>query len=116
MKGGSARRVRVYIGESDHYHGHSMQQAILNMLRREGYPGATVVRAVAGFGKASRLHTASILRLSEDLPVVIEVVASEEQVNRLLPMLSDMGVQGLITVEDVEVYQYGASKSEQAGM
>ncbi len=104
---GPAIRVRIYVGEADRCRGHPTHQAILQMLRREGYPGATVIRAIAGFGKASKLHTASILRLSEDLPLIVEVILPEEQVQALLASLSEMGVRGLVTADRTEVYQYG---------
>lgn len=87
-----------------------MYTAILEMLRKEGYAGATVLRGVAGFGHASLLHTASILRLSEDLPLVIDVVDLPERIESLLPTLEGMGVNGLVTVETIEVHQYGHPK------
>ena len=108
--GGSARRVRIYIGEADKHHGRPMHRAIVQMLRKEGYAGATVLRGIEGFGHASRLHTATILRLSEDLPLVIEVVDRADRIEALLPKLEEMGVTGLVTVEDVEVHQYGTHR------
>ncbi len=108
---GKAKRVRIYIGEADRYGNRPMHLAIVEMLRREGYAGATVLRGIEGFGHTSRLHTATILRLSEDLPLVIDVVDSPEKIESLLPKLGQMGINGLITVEEVEVYQYGGSSS-----
>jgi len=104
---GKAKRVRIYIGEADRHGNRPMHLAIVEMLRRDGYAGATVFRGIEGFGRTSRLHTATILRLSEDLPLVIDVVDSPEKIDALLPKLRELGVNGLITVEDVEVYQYG---------
>lgn len=104
---GPASRVTIYIGEGDKLHGRPAHRYILEMLRKEGYPGGTVLRGIEGFGKASRIHTASILRLSEDLPILIEVIIPEERKSSLLTALSALGLQGLITVEAVEVYQYG---------
>jgi len=104
---GKAKRLRIYIGESDKYQGKSMHTAIVEMLRREGYAGATVLRGIEGYGRGSRLHTAKILRLSEDLPLVIDIVDIPEKIEKLLPVLQSMGVNGLITIEDVEVHSYG---------
>ena len=103
---GEARLERIYLGESDVYHGRPLYQAIVQRLRQEGIAGATVLRAIEGFGATSHLHTARILRLSEDLPLVIEVVDSEEAVARVLPELDDMLQGGLVTVERVEVVSY----------
>jgi len=104
---GKAKRVRIYTGESDSYQGKPMHTAIVEMLRKEGYAGATVLRGIEGYGRGSRLHTAKILRLSEDLPLVIDIVDIPEKIEKLLPMLQSMGVNGLITVEDVDVHSYG---------
>lgn len=105
---GDARRVRVYIGESDRWHGKPLYTAIVERCRQEGFAGATVLRGIEGFGAHSRIHTARILQLSEDLPIVVEIVDTEEQVERLLPLLDDMVTEGLITVEDVHVLKYVA--------
>lgn len=103
---GDAKRVTIYIGESDRWHGRPLHDAILELLRAQGCAGATVVRGVAGFGKASRIHTASILRLSQDLPVVIEWVDDPERVGSVLPMLDEMIEGGMVTIEDVHVLRY----------
>lgn len=103
---GESKRVTIYIGESDRWHGRPLHEAILEMLRSEGCAGATVTRAVAGFGRGSRIHTASILRLSQDLPVVIEWVDDPERVERVLPKLDEMISGGLVTIEDVHVLRY----------
>ncbi|GAV31016.1 MAG: DUF190 domain-containing protein [Anaerosomatales bacterium] len=103
---GDAKRVTIYVGESDRWHGRPLHDAILELLRSEGCAGATVIRGVAGFGKASRLHTASILRLSQDLPVVIEWVDDAERVAKILPRLDEMVEGGLVTIEDVHVLRY----------
>ncbi|MFN8559860.1 MAG: DUF190 domain-containing protein [Dehalococcoidia bacterium] len=100
--------VRIYIGESDR-HGHQpLHLALVERLRREGFAGATVFHGVSGFGAHSVLHTANILRLSEDLPVVIEVVDSAEHVERLTPILDEMVSEGLVTMEKVQVLKYAA--------
>lgn len=100
--------VRIFIGESDKWRHQPLHRALVERLRREGFAGATVFHGVSGFGAHSILHTANILRLSEDLPVVIEVVDSAEQVERLTPILDEMVAEGLVTMEKVRVLKYGA--------
>jgi CBS-domain-containing membrane protein len=102
----NAKRICIYIGESDHWRGRSLATAILETLKTEGIAGATVVRGVAGFGAHSRIHTASIVRLSEDLPLRIEVIDSPEMIAKALETITPMVREGLITVEDVEVVRY----------
>jgi PII-like signaling protein len=102
--------VRVFIGESDRWHGQPLSVALVERLRRERFAGATVFHAVAGFGASSILHTTHLLRLSEDLPVVIEVVDSEEHVQRLLPILDEMVSGGLVTMERARVLKYAADR------
>jgi hypothetical protein len=100
--------LRIFIGESDR-HGHqSLSTAILERLRREGLAGATVLHGVAGFGARSVIHSAQILRLSEDLPVLIEVVDAQDRIDRILPVLDEMIVgEALVTMEKVRVVRYG---------
>src|ERR1700687_5070381 len=98
--------VRIFIGESDKWHHRPLSMAILERLRSEGFAGATVFHGVAGFGARSVLHTSHILRLSEDLPVVIEVVDSQERVDRLIPLLDEMVMEGLVTLEKARVLKY----------
>ena len=100
--------VRVFIGESDRWHHQPLATALVERLRREGFAGATVFRGVAGFGAHSVVHTASILRLSEDLPVVIEIVDTEQHVERLTAILDEMVGEGLVTMEKVRVLKYAA--------
>lgn len=100
--------VRVFVGEGDRWRHQSLSRALLERLRREGFAGATVFRGVAGFGARSVLHTSNIVRLSEDLPVVIEIVDSDEHVRRLLPILDEMVTEGLVTMEKVKVVKYAA--------
>jgi PII-like signaling protein len=104
-----ARLLRIFIGESDTHDGRPLYQAIVELLRREGLAGATVLRGIEGFGKSSRLHAAHILRLSEDLPLVIEVVDINEKIEAILPALDEMVGDGLITLERVEVRVYRAN-------
>jgi uncharacterized protein len=98
--------VRIFIGESDKWHHRPLSMAILERLRKEGFAGATVFHGVAGFGARSVLHTSHILRLSEDLPVVIEVVDSQERVDQLIPILDEMVAEGLVTLEKARVLKY----------
>ena len=103
---GEGKLLRVFIGESDTWHGKPLYQAIVERVRAEGLAGATVLRGTEGFGAKSHLHTARILRLSEDLPVVIEIVDTPEHVDRLVPILDEMVMEGLVTMERVRVLKY----------
>jgi PII-like signaling protein len=106
---GEGKLLRIFVGESDRWHGKPLYQAIVERVRKEGLAGATVIRGIEGFGADSRLHTARILRLSEDLPVVVEIVDSAEQIERILPILDEMVGEGMVTVERVEVIAYRGS-------
>jgi PII-like signaling protein len=101
-----AVRLRIYIGESDRWEHKPLYEAIVLKAREAHLAGATVLRGLMGFGKSSRLHTAKILRLSDDLPLVIEIVDSEEKINVFLPTLEKMMGGGLVTLEKVKVIQY----------
>jgi PII-like signaling protein len=103
---GDARRVRVYIGESDRWHGKPLFVAIVERCRAEGIAGVTVLRGIEGYGAHSRIHTARILRLSEDLPLVLEIVDREDRIDFLLPILNEMVGEGMITLENVHVLKY----------
>jgi PII-like signaling protein len=98
--------VRVFIGESDKWHHQPLSVALLERLRRDGFAGASVFHGIAGFGARSVLHTSQLLRLSEDLPVVIEVVDTEQKIQELIPILDDMVDEGLVTLEKVRVLKY----------
>lgn len=102
-----AALLRIYIGESDEHAGRPLHEAIVLKAREMGLAGATVLRGPMGFGKSSRLHTAKILRLSEDLPLVIEIVDAEERVERLLATLQPMLGSSLVTLEAVRVVRHG---------
>jgi PII-like signaling protein len=102
--------ARIFIGESDKWHHQPLSVALLERLRREGFAGATVFHGVAGFGARSVLHTTHLLRLSEDLPVVIEVVDSQDHVERLIPILDEMVEEGLVTLEKARVIKYAPGK------
>jgi PII-like signaling protein len=103
---GPALLARIYIGESDHWEGRPLYEAIVEKLRTSGIAGATVLRGIEGFGRAARIHTAQILRLSEDLPILIEVVDHEDRLRPILSEIDAMVDGGLITLEHVEVIAY----------
>ena len=98
--------LRVFIGESDQYKGKALYEQIVLKAREMNLAGATVLRGIMGFGADSRMHTAKLLRLSEDLPVVVEIVDSEEKLNTLLPFLDEVVQEGLITLEKARVIKY----------
>jgi uncharacterized protein len=99
--------LRIFIGEADRHDHRPLYEAIVLKAREMHLAGATVLRGPMGFGHSSRLHTAKILRLSEDLPVVVEIVDSREKVDEFLPVLDGMMGSGLVTLEEVQVLQYG---------
>jgi|SRR5580765_677747 len=105
-----ATLLRIFIGESDRWEHQPLYEAIVLKAREAGLAGATVLRGPMGFGKSSRLHTAKILRLSTDLPIVVEIVDSEEKINSFLPQLDPMIGGGLVTLEKVKVIQYRATE------
>lgn len=103
---GDGTLVRIFIGESDRWHHRPLYEAIVLEARTRGLAGATVLRGPMGFGAASRIHTAKILRLSEDLPIVIEIVDTAEAIDGFLPVLDEMVAEGLITTEKVHIVRY----------
>ena len=107
---GERTLMRIHIGESDKWQGKPLYQAILELFRKEGFSGATVLRGVGGYGSTSIYHTDKILRLSQDLPIVIEVVEYSERIEALLPRLDPMVDGGLITLEKVRVILYRSRK------
>lgn len=109
---GPGKLLRVFIGESDRHGRRPLYQAIVEMLRAEGVAGATVIRGIEGYGAHSRLHTARILRLSEDLPIIVEAVDRAERIDAVLPKLDALVTEGLVTVEPVEVVAYRAGTEE----
>lgn len=104
--------LRVFIGENDKHEGLPLYEWIVRTAREHGLAGATVLRGHEGFGANSRLHTAKILRLSSDLPIVIEIVDTEEKIESFLPLIDNAVLDGLATVEKVDVRFYRSSKSE----
>lgn len=106
---GEGKLLRLFIGESDTWHGKPLYQAIVERVRAEGLAGATVIRGIEGFGADSHLHTSRILRLSEDLPVVIEIVDTPERIDRIVPLLDEMVAEGMLTLERVQIVSYRSS-------
>jgi uncharacterized protein len=108
----TALLLRVFIGEDDRFDGKPLYEAIVLKARERGLAGATVLRGPLGFGHSSRLHTAKILRLSEDLPVVVEIIDSKENIMAFLPLLDGMLEGGLVSLEDVHILRYGPDQNE----
>ncbi len=106
---GVAQLLRIFIGESDRWHGQPLYEAIVLKARELHLAGATVLRGPMGFGANSRMHTVKLLRLSEDLPLIIEIVDTEEKIGLLLPYIDEMVGEGLITLEKVQVVKYRAN-------
>jgi PII-like signaling protein len=100
--------LRIFIGEQDKWQGLPLYEAIVNLARKELLAGATVLKGCMGFGAKSHMHTAKILRLSEDLPMIIEIVDSDEKIMAFLPHLDEMITDGLVTLEKVNVIMYRA--------
>jgi PII-like signaling protein len=109
---GESMLLRIFIGESDSYKSRPLYEQIVFKARELGLAGATVTRGLMGFGADSRLHTAKVLRLSVDLPVVIEIVDAEENLNKLLPFLDETVTEGMVTLEKVRVIMYRHSGKE----
>jgi PII-like signaling protein len=107
---GEGMLLRIFIGESDHWHGKPLYRAIVERVREAGLAGTTVLRGIEGFGAQSHLHTARILRLSEDLPVVVEIVDSADRIQAILPAIDEMVGDGLVTLEKVQVIAYRGSE------
>src|SRR5256885_12126474 len=113
---GERTLMRIHIGESDKWHGKPLHEAIVELLRREKFSGATVLRGVGGFGSSSVYHTDKILRLSQDLPIGVEVVGSTERIEQILPRLDEMVEGGLITLEKGRGILYRAAKEQSADL
>jgi len=105
----NATLLRLYVGEKDRLEHRPLYEAIVLRAREHGLAGATVLRGLLGFGASSLLHTAKILRLSDDLPVVIEIVDADHQIESFLPVLEEMMPSGLATLEKVRILRYGSS-------
>ncbi len=107
---GERTLMRIHIGESDRWHGKPLYEAIIEVLRRDSFSGVTVLRGMGGYGSSSIYHTEKILRLSQDLPIVIEVVEFAERIEAILPRLDEMIGGGLVTLEKVRVILYRPNK------
>lgn len=105
-----ARILRIFIGEGDRSDGRPLYEAIVVKAREMHLAGATVLRGAIGFGHSSRLHTMNVLRLSDDLPLVVEIVDSPEAIDGFLPVLDELMTSGLVTIETVEVRRYGPAR------
>jgi len=112
---GEGQLLRIFIGESDRWGGKPLYEAIVRKAREVGLAGATVLRGLEGFGAHSRIHTAKILRLSEDLPIVVEIVDKAERIERFLPELDRMVDEGMITLDKVRIlaYRHNETKGDQ---
>jgi PII-like signaling protein len=106
---GEGKLVRLFMGESDTWHGRPLYEAIVLRAREEGLAGSTVLRGIEGFGASSRMHTSRLLELSSDLPIVVEIVDTEAKIDAILPVLDEMVTDGMITVEKVHVITYRGS-------
>jgi uncharacterized protein len=98
--------LRIFIGESDHYNGRALYEHIVYQARELHIAGVTVIRGIMGYGANSKIHTAKILRLSEDLPIIIELVDDEENIKKLLPYLDESIENGIVTMEKVKIIKY----------
>jgi uncharacterized protein len=107
---GERTLMRIHIGESDKWHSKPLHEAIVEVLRKEGFSGATVLRGVGGFGSSSVYHTDKLLRMSQGLPIILEIVESQERIEQILPRLDEMVDGGLITLEKVRVILYRPAK------
>ena len=102
-----AKRLRIYIGEADSWEGKSLYQALVLKARELDLAGATVFQGCMGYGANSRIHTAQLIDLSADLPILIEIIDSDEYIQKFMPFLDKMVKEGLVTIDDVEVIKYG---------
>jgi len=102
-----AKRLRIYIGEDDQWQGRPLYHAIVMKAKELDMAGVTVLRGVMGYGAHSRIHSAHLLDLSSDLPLLVEIVDGEEYIDKLMPYLDEMLKQGMVTIEDIEVIKYG---------
>ena len=103
---GEGQLLRVFIGENDHWHGKPLYEAIVARARDEGLAGATVLRGLMGYGAKSRIHTAKVLRLSEDLPIIVEIVDTREKLEKFLALIDTVIDEGMATLEEVRIHFY----------
>jgi uncharacterized protein len=109
---GAARRLTIFIGESDSHHHHSLATEIVQRAQQAGLAGATVLRGVEGFGASNHVHTTRILSLSNDLPIVIVIIDSAERIDEFIPVLDELITGGLVVVEDIDVLKYVAHQDD----
>ena len=109
---GEGQLLRIFVGESDRWEGEPLYEAIVRRAREEGLAGATVLRGSEGFGAHSRIHTTKILRLSADLPMVIEIVDRPERIEAFMPVLDEMVTEGMMTLEKVRIVAYRAGNKK----
>ena len=107
---GERTLMRIHVGESDKWHGKPLHEAIVMLLRKEGFSGAPVLRGVGGYGGSSIYHTDKLLRLSQGLPIIVEVIETQERIDQILPRMDEMVEGGLITLEKVRVILYRSAK------
>jgi len=107
----NATLVRIFIGESDRHHGKPLYEQIVLKARELNLAGATVLRGLMGYGAASRIHTAKLLALSNDLPMVVEIVDTEENIGKIMPFLDETVTEGLVTLEKIRVIKYRHNRS-----
>jgi PII-like signaling protein len=107
---GEGKLLRLFLGESDRWDGTPLYEAIVQRARAEGMAGATVLRGIEGFGASSRIHTQRLLELSSDLPIVVELVDTQDKIERILPILDEMVGDGMMTVETVHIVTYRATR------
>jgi len=114
---GEGQLLRIFLGESDQWQGRPLYEAIVLAAREKGLAGATVLRGLEGFGANSRIHTVKILRLSEDLPLIIEIVDKPERIQAFLPTIDQMVTEGMVTLEKVNVliYRHNAANAPSSG-
>lgn len=110
---GEGKLVRIFVGESDRWQGRPLYEAIVHRVHETGGAGATVLRGIEGFGAHSRIHTARILRLSQDLPILIEIVDTADRIDALLPEIDGMIGEGLVTIETVRILKYEAGRKSE---
>jgi len=108
----NGKLLRIFVGENDKFEGRPLYEWVVHKAREQSLAGATVLRGLEGFGANSRLHTAKILRLSSDLPIVIEIVDTEEKIAEFLPVIDTCLGEGLVTLENIEVYMYRSGANE----
>ena len=112
---GEGQLLRIFVGEGDRWHGRPLYEAIVFRARGAGLAGATVLRGLMGYGAKSRIHTAKVLRLSEDLPIVVEIADRADRIQAFLPLLDEMVEDGMVTLEKVQVIAYRAGRAGDHG-